>query len=50
MLLIEQTDEWLVQRKYLSDHSIRLVLSDAPELEDLRSNNKDKEVIALNAA
>ncbi len=29
MLLIVQTDEWLVQRRYLSDHSIRLVLSDA---------------------
>jgi len=26
MLLIEQNDEWLVQRRYLSDHSIRLVL------------------------
>jgi hypothetical protein len=23
MLLIEQNDEWLVQRRYLSDHSIR---------------------------
>ena len=27
MLLIEQNDEWLVQRRYLSDHSIRLILS-----------------------
>ena len=25
MLLIEQNDEWLVQRRYLSDHSIRQV-------------------------
>ncbi len=27
MLLIEQNDEWLVQRRYLSEHSIQLVLS-----------------------
>src|SRR5947199_5212189 len=50
MLLIEQNDEWLVQRKYLSDHSIQLVLSDAVQFENPRSNNKDKEVIELNAA
>jgi Transposase, Mutator family len=30
MLLIEQNDEWLVQHRYLSDHSIRLVLSPPP--------------------
>lgn len=48
MLLIEQNDEWLVQRKYLSDHSIQLVLSDAGQFENPRSNNK--EVIELNAA
>jgi len=50
MLLIEQNDEWLVQRKYLSDHSIKLVLSDALRDENSRSNDKDKEVIELNAA
>ncbi len=50
MLLIEQNDEWLVQRKYLSDQSIRLVLSDALRDENPRSNDKDKEVIELNAA
>jgi transposase-like protein len=50
MLLIEQNDEWLVQRKYLSDHSIKLVLSDALGAENPRSNDKDKEVIELNAA
>ena len=51
MLLIEPNDEWLVQRKYLSDHSIQLVLSDAARSEHPRSNNKDnEEVIELNAA
>lgn len=30
MLLIEQADEWLVQRRYLSGHSIKLVLSTEP--------------------
>jgi transposase-like protein len=49
MLLIEQNDEWLVQRRYLSDHSIRLVLSPLDGIEQARSNN-DKEVIELNAA
>src|SRR5215471_7758363 len=51
MLLIEQNDEWLVQRRYLSDHSIQLVLSDALGIENARSNNdKDNEVIELNTA
>ena len=36
--------------RYLSDHSIRLVLSDAVELENSRSNNNKKEVVELNAA
>jgi transposase-like protein len=49
MLLIEQNDEWLVQRRYLSDHSIRLVLS-AERTEDSRSNNNiNEEVATLNA-
>ena len=48
MLLVEQNDEWLVQRRYLSDHSIRQVLSPLDGDENTRSNNK--EVIELNAA
>jgi putative transposase len=50
MLLIEQNDEWLVQRRYLSDHSIRQVLSPPGGPEQARSNNNNKEEIAtLNA-
>lgn len=49
MLLIEQNDEWLVQRRYLSDHSIRQVLQPPGSSENSRSNT-DKEVIELNAA
>jgi putative transposase len=49
MLLIEQNDEWLVQRRYLSDHSIKLVLQPQPGEEQDRSNN-NKEVAELNAA
>jgi hypothetical protein len=41
---------WLVQRRYLSDHSIQLVLSTPGGSEQARSNNNDKEVIELNAA
>jgi putative transposase len=49
MLLIEQNDEWLVQRRYLSDHSIRLVLS-AERSEDPRpNNNNNEEATTLNA-
>ena len=48
-LLSEQNDEWLVQRRYLSDHSIRLVLS-AERTENSRSNNNiNEEVATLNA-
>jgi Transposase, Mutator family len=48
MLLNEQTDEWLVQRRYLSDHSIRQVLSPPGGSEQSRSNNdKSKEVSTL---
>ena len=50
MLLIEQNDEWLVQRRCLSDHSIRLVLSPPGGSEQARSNNIIKEEVAtLNA-
>jgi putative transposase len=50
MLLIEQNDEWLVQRRYLSDHSIRQVLSPLPGTERADTKENQKEVIALNAA
>jgi hypothetical protein len=51
MLLIEQNDEWLVQRRYLSDHSIRQVLSPPGGSEQTRSNNNIKEEVAtLNPA
>ncbi len=50
MLLVEQNDEWLVQRRYLSDHSIRLVLSDAQGSEPTRRIDNNTEVITLNAA
>jgi transposase-like protein len=47
-LLAEQTDEWLVQRRYLSVESMALAL-DARRFEP--GNDKgEKEVIALNAA
>ena len=29
-LLIEQNDEWLVSRRYLSEESLALVLADSP--------------------
>ena len=50
MLLIEQNDEWLVQRRYLSDHSIRLVLSPPGGSQQARSNhNITEEVATLDA-
>lgn len=50
MLLIEQNDEWLVQRRYLSEHSIRLILSDAdPTGEASTEKNENKEVAELAA-
>jgi transposase-like protein len=50
MLLIEQNDEWLVQRRYLSDHSIRQVLSPLPGTDQADTEEQKQEVIALNAA
>ena len=47
---LEQNDEWLVQRRYLSDDSIHLVLSDAQGSEPTRRIDDGTEVIALNAA
>jgi transposase-like protein len=43
-LLIEQNDEWLVGRRYLSAESLALVLVDEDE------RNQTQEVIALEAA
>jgi transposase-like protein len=48
MLLLEQSDEWLVQRRYLSEHSIRLVLSEPDRVEE--NTPTKKEMIELNAA
>jgi transposase-like protein len=49
MLLIEQNDEWLVQRRYLSDHSIRQVLAPHAAAEDPAMAVKE-EVVQLNAS
>jgi putative transposase len=50
MLLIEQNDEWLVGRRYLSDHSIRLVLDAIRDEEKLDGKTINEEVAQLNAA
>jgi transposase-like protein len=50
MLLIEQNDEWLVGRRYLSEHSIRLVLSEPRGAEEVSPSEIKEEVIELNAA
>jgi transposase-like protein len=49
MLLIEQADEWLVQRRYLSEHSIRQVLTTRDPDPDA-ATTENKEVIELTAA
>jgi putative transposase len=51
MLLVEQNDEWLVQRRYLSEHSIKLVLSTEPTRteEGLTKNTNKKEATELAA-
>jgi transposase-like protein len=48
-LLIEQNDEWLVQRRYLSAESMTLILS-AAQTEEVMTTQNNKEVIELNAA
>jgi len=48
MLLLEQNDEWLVQRRYVSEHSMRLILSEPVQVEPSRET--EKEVIELIAA
>jgi hypothetical protein len=50
MLLIEQNDEWLVQRRYLCDHSIRQVLSPPDGSEQSDTQEQEQEASALNAA
>jgi transposase-like protein len=50
MLLIEQNDEWLVGRRYLSEHSIRLVLPEPRGAEEVSPSEIKEEVIELNAA
>jgi putative transposase len=47
-LLIEQNDEWLVSRRYLSQESLALVRDMDQEKPEMENNNK--EVIELNAA
>lgn len=50
-LLIEQNDEWLVCRRYLSDESMRLILCEVTDLENsLPPIPKDQEVRAPLAA
>jgi putative transposase len=49
MLLVEQADEWLVQRRYLSEHSIRQVLTTRDPDPDA-TTTENKEVIERTAA
>jgi putative transposase len=51
MLLIEQNDEWLVQRRYLSDTSLRQVLATQDRPDNVNTRNEGgKEVPELQAA
>lgn len=50
MLVIEQSEEWLVQRRYVSEAALRQVLSpDTAVAENVNTATK-KGVIELNAA
>ena len=54
-LLIEQNDEWLVSRRYLSVESMALILEnrgllDAAKNEEVTTDNTAKEATQLNAA
>ncbi len=50
-MLIEQNDEWLVCRRYLSEESMRLVLSQAEQDEDISpSQDQEQEAAPLIAA
>jgi putative transposase len=51
MLLVDKNDESLVQRRYLSDHSIRQVLTTQTDTNDnVNTPNEGEGVIELNAA
>jgi hypothetical protein len=45
-----QNDEWLVQRRYVSEHSMRQILSEPVQVEPSTSSQREKEVMELNAA
>jgi putative transposase len=49
-MLIEQNDEWLVCRRYLSDESMRLILYDVTDPDISLPNNNDQEEPAALAA
>lgn len=49
-LLIEQNDEWIVARRYLSVESMTLILDDRQTEEDSLTEQLQKEVAELNAA
>ena len=49
MVLLEQNDEWLVQRRYLSEHSMRQ-LRIPPGADQAGTDQDPKEVIELNPA
>ena len=46
MLAIEQNDEWLVGRRYLSPHSMEPLLSPGPD----HDQQEQEEVLELSAA
>jgi putative transposase len=48
-LLIEQNDEWLVQRRYLSAESMTFIQAATPVQEDLSTQPHTKEAATLNA-
>ena len=49
-MLIEQNDEWLVCRRYLSDESMRLILDARTELDiTLPTDNEQEDLAALAA-
>jgi putative transposase len=49
-LLVEQNDEWLVSRRYLSQESLSSVLDENDHTLTTKNNNDNKEVPALSAA